>query len=176
MGRKRSAWGWHRLDARSARRLVADAHLPTGALVLDIGAGDGVITSALLDAGMCVIAVELHPERVRTLRRRFGGVATVVRADVADLRLPRRPFHAVANPPFGATTPLLNRLTATGSRLVGADLVLQRQATARWLRPDAPGAGRWSRTYHVEAGPSIPRRAFHPAPHVDARVLRIRRR
>lgn len=155
---------------------MAGAGIRPGTLVLDVGAGDGTITAALIDAGAHVIAIELHEGRLQTLRERFGDRARVVRADAADLRLPRRAFSVVANPPFAATSPLLRRLLAPGSRLVSADLVLQRQAADRWLRPDAPGARRWGRTFVTHDGPTLPRRAFHPAPRVDARVLRIRRR
>ena len=56
--------------------------------------------------GARVIAVELHPERVAHLRRRFGAPVRVVRADASDLRLPRQPFRVVANPPFAVTTQL----------------------------------------------------------------------
>ena len=166
-------WGWHRLDHDWARRLVADSGLVEGALVLDVGAGTGAITAALLDVGARVIAVEAHPGRAAALRRTFGSSITVVRADAADLRLPRRPFHVVANPPFGITTSLLRRLLQPGSRLVGARLVLQEQAARRWTGPAAPGRGRWGAHFELTAGGRVPRRAFHPVPRIDARVVRI---
>jgi 23S rRNA (adenine-N6)-dimethyltransferase len=168
-------WGWHQLDPGWARSLVADARLPAGALVLDIGAGHGVITEALLAVGARVIAVELHPDRVRVLRDRFGRAAVIVRADAADLRLPRRAFHVVANPPFGATTALLRRLLQPGSRLVSAHLILQEQAAVRWCGPHAPAAGRWRSSFEPSLGERVPRAAFHPRPPVPARVLRLRR-
>jgi 23S rRNA (adenine-N6)-dimethyltransferase len=169
-------WGWHQLDRRWAQRLVADADLPPGAIVLDIGAGAGAITAPLLDARARVIAVEVHPARVRGLRDRFGERVTVVRADAADLRLPRRPVHVVANPPFAITDPLLRRLLQPGSRLRSAHLILQEQAARRWASPAAPGCRRWARTFDVRTGLRVPRSAFRPAPPVDARVLVIRRR
>ena len=120
--------------------------------MLDIGAGHGVITEALLTAGARVIAVELHPDRVHVLRARFGDTAVVVRADAADLRLPRRPYHVVANPPFGATAALLRRLLQPGSRLASAHLVLQEQAAVRWCGPsvavDVRAVARPTRTSH----------------------------
>ena len=91
---------------RGPTRVVADAGVRPGDLVLDIGAGTGAVTAPLVAAGARVIAVELHPERVAMLRERFAGDdVTVVRADVADLRLPRRPFRVVANPPFARDQP-----------------------------------------------------------------------
>jgi 23S rRNA (adenine-N6)-dimethyltransferase len=168
-GTRSRPWGWHRLDERWADRLVAAAGVGPGDLVLDVGAGDGALTAPLLATGAKVIAVELHPARAAWLRRRFGDDVRVVQADAADLRLPRRPFRVVANPPWSITEPLLRRLLHPGSRLVRADLVLQRAAARRWATHGvAP-------RHSLRLGVAIPRRAFRPAPPTDGRVLRIER-
>ncbi len=172
-----SPWGWHRLAPQTAHRLVADAGIRPGDLVVDIGAGTGALTAPLVAAGARVIAVELHRQRAAALRDRFAGDdVTVVRADAADLRLPRRPFRVVANPPFAVTTQVLRRLLGPGSRLVRADVVVQRAAAHRWAAGRAPGAGRWVRDYQVGVGRPIPRRAFTPRPPVDCTTLVVRRR
>ncbi|MDQ2727884.1 MAG: rRNA adenine N(6)-methyltransferase family protein [Actinomycetota bacterium] len=168
--------GWHELSPRWAQLLVDEAHVPSGSWVLDIGAGTGALTGPLLDAGARVIAVEAHPDRARHLRRRFGGAIIVVEADAGDLRLPRRPFSVVANPPFAVTSPLLRRLVQPGSRLMRADLVTQEQAARRWASRGAPGAGRWQREFAAELGRPIPRTALRPPPRVSSRVLRLERR
>jgi 23S rRNA (adenine-N6)-dimethyltransferase len=169
-------WGWHALDRRWAELLVAEAGITPGTLVVDVGAGTGGLTGPLLDAGARVIAVEAHPGRTAGLRRRFGSRIVVVQADAADLRLPRHRYRVVANPPFAVTSPLLRRLLQPGSRLAGADLVLQDQAARRWAGPGAPGYGRWSLVFAASLGRPLPRSAFHPPPRVKATVLRIRTR
>lgn len=176
MAASRRQWGWHALDARWAERIVADAQIPPGAIVIDVGAGAGALTAPLLDAGARVIAVEAHPGRARYLRERFGASIVVVQADARDLRLPRRPYHVVANPPFSVTTDLLRRLLQPGSRLLSARLILQDQAAERWVAPTAPGARRWVRAFEVSLGIRVPRQAFSPPAHVSTRVLQIRRR
>jgi 23S rRNA (adenine-N6)-dimethyltransferase len=176
VGASTPRWGWHQLEPAWAARLVADAALPVGALVIDVGAGHGALAGPLIAAGARVIAVEWHPARVRYLRRHFGDRVVVVQADACDLRLPRQPYHVVANPPFGITTALLRRLLQPGSRLRSAHLVLQHQAARRWSGHDAPGRVRWAQTFAAGRGPVIPRDAFRPRPPVDARVLVIRRR
>lgn len=176
MATPRRQWGWHQLDRRWAQRLVADANIKPGAVVLDIGAGAGALTAPLVATGAHVIAVEAHPERARHLRRRFGEAIVVVQTDACDLWLPRRPFRVVANPPFNVTTALLRRLLQPGSRLLSAHLIVQEQAARRWAGATAPGASRWRRTFGVSIGTRVPRSALLPPPHVDARVLVIRRR
>jgi 23S rRNA (adenine-N6)-dimethyltransferase len=170
--------GWHRLSSTEATRLVAESGLGEGDLVLDVGAGDGALTVPLLAAGARVIAVETHQGRLATLRRlaQQERRLTVVRADGADLRLPRLGFHVVANPPFAITSALLRRLLQPGTRLLDAHLVLQQAAALRWAGPHAPAASRWQRVHDPELGRVIPRRRFTPAPAVDTRVLVLRRR
>ena len=173
------SWGWHRLADDWAARVVAEAGVRPGELVLDIGAGQGALTGPLIQAGARVIAVELHPGRAEALRRRFGaangngrggaGGVTVVQADAASLRLPRQPFRVVASPPYRITAGLLSLLLAPGSRLVAADLVLQRAAVRKY-------AARRVRGSRITEGLAVPRRAFSPPPRVDSAVLVIRRR
>src|SRR5437762_7305889 len=161
--RSRRAWGWHPLIDEWAARIVADAAVRPGELVLDIGAGQGTLTAELVERGARVIAVELHPARVRQLRGRFAGLpVTVVHADAASMRLPRRPFRVVASPPYAISSPLLRVLLAPSSRLTAADLVLQRAVVRRYSGGRAGGPGRFQRQWRMSAGRSLPRRAFRP--------------
>lgn len=143
--------------------------------MLDIGAGRGVITRELVRVGARVIAVELHRGRAAGLRERFAGApVTVVRADAADLRLPQRPFTVVANPPFGITTALVRRLTSRTSRLERACIVLPTWAVERWASGRGGGSRAQSR-FLFGRGPSVPARAFRPAPPNPTRVLTVAR-
>lgn len=153
------------------------AAIGPGDLVVDVGAGSGSLTAALVRAQAAVVAVELHARRAARLRERFAGEPViVVQADAADLRLPRRPFAVVANPPFAALDCLLRRLLAPGSRLVRADLIVPRHTAHKWLGAGAPGRTRWQRSFETTSGWAVPRSAFHPPPPRDAVVLTIVRR
>ncbi len=179
-GQRRPAnrWGWHPLTDTWARRVVGSASVGNGDLVLDIGAGTGALTRPLLAAGARVIAIELHPGRLAALHRlaEHEPDLTVVRADATDLLLPRRPFRVVSSPPYDGSSEVLRRLLARGSRLISADLVLQRQLARRWAEGRAPGASRWAREFEVGIARTLPRSAFRNPPRVDSAVLTIRRR
>ena len=94
----------------------------------------------------------------------------MVHADAASLRLPSRPFRVVASPPYGITAALLGLLLAPGSRLVAADLVLQRAVVRKYA------SERSIRGFRVTGGLTLPRHAFRPPPQVDSAVLVVRRR
>jgi 23S rRNA (adenine-N6)-dimethyltransferase len=142
---------------------------------VDLGAGTGALTQALVRLGARVIAVEVNADRARQLRQRFSAVdsVVVVQQDLRLLRLPRRAFRVVASPPYALSTETLRLLLST-DRLRSADLVLQRAAALRLQA--APPAARHARSYFLSIGRAVPRRAFSPPPHVDSVVLRVRRR
>ena len=148
-----------------------------GDLVLDIGAGTGAITARLLAAGARVIAFDLNPRRAQWLRGRFAGEnLIVVQADARDLRLPRRPFLVVANPPFAITTALLRRLLGPRSQLMRAELVVPRHVATRWAAGRGRDVQRWVTTFDAVCSARVPRTAFRPPPPTDAAVLTIVRR
>jgi 23S rRNA (adenine-N6)-dimethyltransferase len=175
-GRSRRAWGWHRLADEWAARIVAAAGVRPGEVVLDIGAGTGALTRPLVQAGARVVAVELHPGRAALLRQRFPQI-TVIQADAVTLRLPGRPFRVVASPPYAITADVLDLLLAAGTRLVAADLVLQRAVVRKYAAAPAPGSrARRARAHRMSTGLVLPRHAFRPPPLVDSAVLVVRRR
>jgi 23S rRNA (adenine-N6)-dimethyltransferase len=169
-------WGFHELDRRWAARLVDLAAIAPRDLVLDIGAGTGAITAELVRAGAKVIAVELHSRRAAALRERFAdSPVRVVRADAADLWLPRRPFKVVANPPFGITSALLRRVTHPSSRLARGAIVLPAWATMRWAAGRGVGGATSKHTFRFSVGPRVPLHAFRPPPRECPRILLIDR-
>ncbi len=141
--------------------------------MLDLGAGEGVITRHLADRGARVIAFELHPRRAAALAAQFDGVRAVkvVRADITELRLPRRRFRVVANPPFGCASRVLAQLTVSHSAMDRAAIVLPIEVAARWRGRLATRRTPWT----LSIVDRIPRSAFTPRPRVDCCIARITR-
>lgn len=119
------------MDPYWAERIVANAAIRPGELVVDLGAGTGALTIPLLRAGARVIAVELHAERARQLRTTVNGyAASVVECDLEDFVPPGRPVRLVANPPYALTASVLS-FAARASHLTPPNLVFQRAAVRR---------------------------------------------
>src|SRR5918997_3129720 len=93
-------------DRRIARWIVAESGVGRDDLVVEVGAGGGMLTRQLARTAGRVEAVEYDPFWVVRLRERFSacGNVLVVRADARELQLPEEPFVVVANIPFQSTT------------------------------------------------------------------------
>jgi 23S rRNA (adenine-N6)-dimethyltransferase len=175
LGQHFLAGGW------LAAELVEQAGVGAGDLVVEIGAGTGVLTEALARRAGRVVAVEHDPrlaERARSRLAGFGNVR-VVTADALTLPPPRRPFRVVASLPFGSTTAILRRLLGDPrTRLERADLVVQEQAARRFAarRPGRPETIAWGAWYELTAGRRLAPTSFRPPPRVGAAVLIARRR
>lgn len=174
--------GRHSLRSRAfADELVRDSGLAPGSLALDLGAGSGVITGALVAAGARVRAVELDRAALAQLRTRFSGDSRVdvIAVDATTIRLPAEPFAVVANLPFAHGTAILRRLLSDPSTpLTQLDAIVEwglaAKRTAVW--PSTLLGCVWGAWYELELVRRVPRRCFAPPPSVDAAVLRATRR
>ncbi|HJQ73350.1 MAG TPA: rRNA adenine N(6)-methyltransferase family protein [Gaiellaceae bacterium] len=174
--------GRHALRSRAfADELVRDAGVVPGTLALDLGAGGGMLTRALVDAGVRVRAVELDPAALRELRTRFGADprVEVVEADASAVPLPDEPFAVVANLPFAAGTAILRRLLGDPrAPLTQLDAIVEwglaAKRTAVW--PSTLLDCAWGTGYELSLVRRVPRACFAPPPSVDAAVLRAVRR
>lgn len=174
--------GRHALRSRAfADALVRDAGVTPGSFVLDLGAGGGMLTGALVASGARVRAVELDPAALRQLRSRFAGDqrVEVIAADATTVRLPAEPFAVVANLPFAAGTAILRRLLGDpGVPLSRLDAIVEwglaAKRTAVW--PSTLLGCVWGAWYELELVRRVPRACFAPPPSVDAAVLRATRR
>lgn len=163
-------------DRRIARRVVAESCVGKDDLVVEFGAGGGMLTRQLARTARQVVAVEYDPYWATQLRERFSNDDNirVVQGDALTVRLPKEPFVVVANVPFNATTPILHRLLDDPTApLRAAHLLVQKQVALKHARstPTTLKTLNWSPWYGFSAGLELPADAFHPKPQVDVCLM-----
>jgi 23S rRNA (adenine-N6)-dimethyltransferase len=175
------ARGRHLLGGSAlAADIVARAGVAPDDLVVDLGAGTGVLTRELERRAGAVWAVELDPVHAAALRRRFARTSVhVVEADARRVRWPEEPFKVVANLPFAGAAEILRALLdRPGTPLETADVILQWEAACKRaaLWPSTLLGVYWGAWYDLRVTRRVAASAFSPAPPVNAGVLRVKRR
>ena len=170
--------GRHLLRSKAlAESIVREAGVERDDLVVDVGAGSGMLTLPLLAAGARVVAVE--PDRILgdRLRRACPG-AQVVSLDVRDFHWPREPFRVVANLPFAHAAEICRALFDPRVPLLGAELIVEWDFAAKRARlwPSTAQTVVWNAWFELSVVRRLPPSAFAPPPSVAAGVLRARRR
>ena len=132
----RKSLGQHFLiDPNIVRKIVRLAELQPGETVLEIGAGRGVLTEALLGVSGSVVAIEVDPALCAHLRALLGHHSSLklIEGDAMafDFAWLAEPFLVVANLPYYLSTPLLFRLLQARQRISRMVLMLQAEVVAR---------------------------------------------
>lgn len=94
--------------------LIGHSNIKKRDLVIDIGAGSGVITSALAKRCRKVIAVEKDTETAKRLRENLARQnitnVEVFEGDFREMKLPDEPYKVFANPPFSLSAEVFYKL------------------------------------------------------------------
>ncbi|HEX6710897.1 MAG TPA: 23S ribosomal RNA methyltransferase Erm [Rubrobacter sp.] len=163
-------------DGRIARCIVRESGAGRNDLVVELGAGGGMLTRQLARVSGKVVAVECDPYWVLHLKERFSedDNVLIIRDDALQVKLPEEPFMVVANVPFHTTTAILHRLLDDPTTpLKSAHLLVQKQVALKHARstPTTLKTLNWSPWYRFSAGLELKAHAFHPKPEVDACLM-----
>ena len=166
-----------------AGQIVAALACTAGDSVLEIGAGEGVLTDHLDRAGCArVIAVELDPRLAAYLRARFGSRVEVVEQDFLTVPLPgggtEPPLKIVGNIPYYLTSDIIFKLLGQADRIGRAVLMVQKEVARRLTA--VPGNKQYGAlTVFVRSKANaawlfeVGRENFQPPPKVDSAVIAL---
>lgn len=177
------------VDGNIVRKSVELAHVSAGDAVVEVGPGLGTLTSALLEAGAEVWAVEkdrnLHAHLTETLGKTHPRLhlleGDAVEHPRAALPVERGgAFKVVANLPYAIATPWLDAVLSgpLPSVLV---LMLQQEAAQRYTaQPGTKSFGAISiflqSAYTLAPGHKVASGCFYPRPDVESYLLNLVRR
>jgi 16S rRNA (adenine1518-N6/adenine1519-N6)-dimethyltransferase len=177
------------VDGNIVRKSLELAGIKPGDHVVEVGPGLGTLTSALLEAGAEVWAVE----KDRQLHAHLGEILVpanprlhLLEGDAMDHPLAGliesgRPqgFKIVANLPYAISTPWMDAVLSgpLPERMV---LMLQQEAALRYIA--GPGTKLFGAisiflqsAFAIEPGHRVPAACFHPRPDVESVLLNLAR-
>jgi 16S rRNA (adenine1518-N6/adenine1519-N6)-dimethyltransferase len=177
------------IEAHVAERIVDRAGLSSDDVVLEIGAGLGIMTVAAARRAGRVIAVEKDRQLVPLLKveLQVHGLThvQVCEGDILSLPLDRladtrdRPMVVIGNLPYNISSQVVVKLIRERRLVNRAVLMFQKELAERLCA--GPGTRTYGRLsvilqYCADLAPLFDVRAtqFHPRPKVDSAVLEIR--
>lgn len=178
------------VDGNIVRKSLELAGVRAGDVVVEIGPGLGTLTSALLEAGAEVWAVERDAKLAAYLGTvlvpAFPATLHLLEADAIDHPLAKLPygrardFKIVANLPYAISTPWMDAVLggALPARMV---LMLQLEAAERYCAQAGTKAfGAISiflqAVYDMAPAHRVSAGCFHPRPEVDSCLLHLVRK
>lgn len=120
--------------------LIGHSNLKKRDTVIEIGAGSGVITSALAHRVAKVIAIEPDQKTAAKLRenltKRNIENVEIVEKDFLDYDLPSTPYKVFSNPPFHLSSKIIHKLIEAENPPESFYLILQKQFALKLLNTD----------------------------------------
>lgn len=178
-GKMKAKMGQNFLADESVLRFEAESADVRGKSVLEIGAGDGRLTSQILKAGAGhVTAVELDPKLAKQLRMKFHSRVKVHEGDFLGFGESARFNVIIGNIPYYITSPILLKLSRM--EFGKAVLCVQQEVAERMVAgAGSSNYGRLSATsqllFKIEILATVGRDAFIPRPKVDSCVISLER-
>ena len=167
---------------RLAGFLIGHSNIKKRDIVIDIGAGSGVITTALTKRCSRVIAVEPDAETAALLRNNVGQLENVeiIQRNFLEMELPNEPYKIFANPPFHLSSAILHKLDEAPNPPEAIYLILQKQFALKLLNNDRHYTSQLGKQLFVHYAPRIrlPLKPhyFTPPPAVPTVLLELKRR
>ena len=168
-------------------RLVEAIRPQPGDALVEIGPGQGALTSALLARGVALTAIELDRDLAAGLRVRFPELDLIegdaLKQDFTALaeRMGARRLRLVGNLPYNISSPLIFHALEHAATIQDAHFMLQDEVVQRLAA--APGSKAWGRLgvmvqlhCEVQALFAVPPSAFTPEPKVNSRIVRLQPR
>ncbi len=162
--------------------LIGHSNIKKRDVVIDIGAGSGVITSALARRCKQVIAVEPDAETAALLRKntkRCDNVV-IVEKDFLEMELLDGPYKIFANPPFHLSSAILHKLDEAKNPPDAIYLILQKQFALKLLNNDRHYTSQLGKQLYIQYAPRIrlPLKSnyFTPPPAVPTVLLELKKR
>lgn len=183
-------WGQNFLvDSTIRERIVQQANINPETLVIEIGPGQGSITTLMVDHVAHLLAYEIDPDLARVLKGQYQSYKKVeiiegdflirdVKQDIKNVKTPYKSIKVVANLPYYITTPIITKLMLDLDNIDELIIMVQYEValrlTASIKDSDYSALSVITQYYSVpEFLFKVPPQAFRPQPKVESAVIKL---
>lgn len=181
-------------DQNVIDKIVEGSEIDELTLVVEIGPGEGALTTELVEVAGHVIAIELDDRLIPILRTKFAlhdnfevihedvlsvDIKSIVSENMAKRGLTKT--RIVGNLPYYITTPIITKLIESEAEFESLTVMMQKEVGDRIeAEPGTKLAGAITYAVHyrctVDKLCDVSRESFYPVPKVDSVVLRLNMR
>ena len=181
-------------DQNVIDKIVEGSDIDEQTLVVEIGPGEGALTTELVEVAGHVIAIELDDRLIPILRTKFAlhdnfevihedvlsvDIKSIVSENMAKRGLTKT--RIVGNLPYYITTPIITKLIESEAEFESLTVMMQKEVGDRIeAEPGTKLAGAITYAVHyrctVDKLCDVSRESFYPVPKVDSVVLRLNMR
>ncbi len=164
-------------DPSIAKKIVEESEISKGETVLEIGAGRGILTKALLEYGANVISFEIDRDLIEELKKRFEGQRVrFIFQDFLSFNEEIKADKCISNIPYNISTPIIKKLFKM--RIPFITVMVQKEYAQRlFAKPKTKAYSSLSVFVNLRADVEklfdVKRDSFFPIPNVDSTVLKI---
>jgi len=181
-------------DQNVIDKIVEGSEIDEQTLVVEIGPGEGALTTELVEVAGHVIAIELDDRLIPILRTKFAlhdnfeviheDVLSVDIKSIVSENMVKRGLtktRIVGNLPYYITTPIITKLIESEAEFESLTVMMQKEVGDRIeAEPGTKLAGAITYAVHyrctVDKLCNVSRESFYPVPKVDSVVLRLNMR
>ncbi|MFO7569715.1 MAG: 16S rRNA (adenine(1518)-N(6)/adenine(1519)-N(6))-dimethyltransferase RsmA [Smithellaceae bacterium] len=172
------------IDVNTIEKIVSEARVTPDDIVVEIGAGIGVLTRGIAQIARQVIAVELDSHLVGTLKDQLAGFSNtqihsgdILEFDFSSIsRQYGSKVKVIGNVPYNISSPVIFHLLSNRSVISGFLLMLQKEVVERLVsKPDHKSYGVPSVLLQMYADVDrlfdVSASCFHPRPKVESSII-----
>jgi 16S rRNA (adenine1518-N6/adenine1519-N6)-dimethyltransferase len=178
--------GQHFLTSEGAvDNIIETSNLSKKDLVLEIGPGRGVLTTAILKTGAGLIAVEKDDVLIEPLKTKFEkeiktGKLEIVHADILETDIEKivggNKYKLVANIPYYITGEIIRKFLTSNKKPELLTILVQKEVAERIVAKNGKesvlslSVKFFGEPFYIQ---TVKKGSFNPPPNVDSAILRV---
>lgn len=168
------------INSKELEKIIKSLNFTNKDILIDIGAGKGIITKELYKYSKQIIAYEKDNKLFKILKEKLTDYPkiSIRNEDFLNSTLPDKEFKIFANIPFSLTSEIICKITDSNSKLIEAYLFVQKEAAIRYIGEpkNTQIATILSFKYQLNIIEHFNKNDFTPIPNIEIVLLRIKKK